>query len=191
LLRIRQEISNDTRRQNTAALHDRVHDLRCMTETCFSCGGRHTKTSGPTHPYMLSSRSCWASYGQILEKEYSDARYWKNHQLNVDAYAVQHPGDNCARSVQSVALHLISMYFIFEKQLPQNQVPRISSQASEFTFKFLEPADSFGYITVGDVLASEDHVEHNMIVQRWAKSSFDAWEKHHETIKDWVASIYT
>ena len=162
-----------------------------MFETCFSCGGRHTEALGPVHPYMLSSASCWSAYGQVLEKEYSDARYWKNHRLTVDAYAVQHPGGNCARSVQSVAVHLVSMYLVFERQLPQNQVTQLLSRATEFTFKWLEPPENLGSVNVGDILEVENHIEHNIIVERWAKSSFNAWEDHHKTIKEWAENVYT
>ena len=61
-------------------------------KACFSCGAQVPDVEGPTHRYMLSSPGCWAVFGEVLAREYSNALYMKNHRLTVDAYAVQHPG---------------------------------------------------------------------------------------------------
>lgn len=39
---------------------------------CFSCGGLYPNVDGPVHKYMDSSPGCWAIYGEVLAKEYSD-----------------------------------------------------------------------------------------------------------------------
>ena len=66
---------------------------------------------------MESSPGCWAAFGEVLALEYSEASYARAHRLSVDAYAVQHPGRPSPQSVQSVALHLISLCLILEQGL--------------------------------------------------------------------------
>jgi len=81
------------------------------------CGGIFPDTDGPTHLYLGSSPGCWAVYSDVLAKEYGEYRYPEVHRLTVDAYAVQHPGTPSRRSIQSVAVHLISLYLMFERGL--------------------------------------------------------------------------
>lgn len=62
------------------------------TVSCIGCGAAVPSTDGPTHAYIGASPGCWACYGQVLTKEYSDYRFAPVHRLTVDTYAVQHPG---------------------------------------------------------------------------------------------------
>ena len=160
-------------------------------EICDSCGGSYVKNNSSTHPYMHSSESCWFAYCQVLEKEYSNRKYWKNHRLTVDAYAVQHPGIECAQATQSVAIHLISLFLVLEKKIPQNQVTKLLARATEKKFSWLVPPDNFGEITVENVLLANSHNEHIELVERWARSSWHAWNIHHETIRNWAKRVYT
>lgn len=82
---------------------------------CFSCGALVPQTAGPTHRYMESSPGCWSVYGEVLVREYTDALYASLHRLTVDAYAVQHPGRPSPQSIQSVAVHLISLCLILDR----------------------------------------------------------------------------
>lgn len=55
---------------------------------CMGCGGVFAEIQGPTHRYLESSPGCWAAYGEVLAREYSDPAYFQVHRLTVDAYAV-------------------------------------------------------------------------------------------------------
>ena len=78
---------------------------------CPGCGALVPDVPGLPHPYIGASAGCWEIFGQILAKEYGDYGYpITTHQLTVDAYAVQHPGQPERRSIQSVNSHLISLY---------------------------------------------------------------------------------
>lgn len=80
------------------------------TETkCFSCGALVKDIDGPVHRYMDSSPGCWATFGEVLAREYSAVNYGLNHRLTVDAYALQHPGKHSPQSIQSIAVHLVSL----------------------------------------------------------------------------------
>jgi hypothetical protein len=41
-------------------------------------------------------------------------------------------------------------------------------------------------VTVLDVLAARDLAEHVARVERWARSVWDAWSAHHDTVRRWL-----
>jgi hypothetical protein len=143
---------------------------------------------GPVHRYVESSAGCWALYGEVLAREYSDAAYFGVHRLTVDAYAVQHPGQPSPQSVQSVAIHLISLCLSFEHGLPAGEASAAMQQAAKTkaAFRWLAPPGERGRITVIDVHRAGSAAEHAEIVQAWAKSVWSAWSEHHATIRTWL-----
>lgn len=42
---------------------------------CIGCGAMFADQEGPTHRYMESSPGCWAVYGEVVAREYSDLSY--------------------------------------------------------------------------------------------------------------------
>lgn len=146
---------------------------------------------GPTHRYMESSPGCWAAYGQVLAREYSDVTFAKNHRLTVDAYAAQHPGQPSPQSIQSVCLHLVSLQLVLERAVDQSIatgiLPRLATKKD--MFNWLEPPDSLGEVTVTSVLAATTAIEHREAILDWAKSVWRAWETHHRVIREWSLTI--
>jgi hypothetical protein len=155
---------------------------------CFSCGGMFPDIDGPTHQYMSSSPGCWAVYGEILAREYSDPTYYGIHRLTVDTYAIQHPGSTDRQSIQSVGLHLIRLCLFLEHGLTAEDANNAMLEAAKnkHSFTYLEPPSNFGSITAADVVKAESADEHKVLVQKWAKSSWDAWSLHHDTIRMWL-----
>ena len=91
-------------------------------------------------------------YGEVLAREYGDPAYFRIHQLTVDTYAVQHPGTPERRSIQSVALHLITLGLVLERGADPSAGPRLHRRlASRPAFHWLEPPRPIGRITVADV----------------------------------------
>jgi len=41
---------------------------------------------------LLSSPACWAAYGEVSSRAYLDPQRLEVLQVQIDAYAVQHPG---------------------------------------------------------------------------------------------------
>jgi hypothetical protein len=157
---------------------------------CFSCNALVPDIEGPTHRYMESSPGCWAAYGQVLAREYSDVTFAINHRLTVDAYAVQHPGQPSPQSIQSVCLHLVSLQLVLERAVDHSTATGILQQlaALKETFHWLEPPDSLGELTVNHVLAATSAIEHREAVVDWANSVWQAWEVHHALIRAWGLS---
>jgi len=156
------------------------------TSECPDCGASVPMIEGPVHPYFGSNAGCWRLYGEILEREYSDPRYMKVHRLTVDAYAAQHPGKNEPRSAQSVNVHLMALYLVFERGMSYEFATKALGKAVErkkHQFRWLPPPQRLGSITVLDVVRSPTPDEHERIVKAWANDVWIAWQSHWDEIE--------
>lgn len=155
--------------------------------TCFSCGALVPNIEGPTHKYVLASSGCWALYGEILARDYSEYNYPPVHRLVVDAYAVQHPGKPMRQAIQSVAVHQIGLYLSLEKGMGAQDVTRAISHATKFSDRFvwLDPPLSMGLLTVAQVANTSSLEEYDRLGRDWATSAWQAWSAHHAQIRKW------
>ncbi len=145
-------------------------------------------TDALTHPYIGASPGCWSIYADVLGREYGEYAYPECHRLTVDAYAAQHPGTMSRQSIQSVAVHLISLHLIIERNIAPADatrlMPAIVQRASGFTW--LQPPATIGTITIIDVAATRDLDHHQRMVRNWAESVWAAWHTHHPIIRTWA-----
>lgn len=155
---------------------------------CFGCGGLFPDINGPMHRYMESTPGCWAAYGEVLARQYNDARYAIAGQMTVDAYAVQHPGTPSPQSIQSVALHLMSLCLTFEHGVATADATQLVAQMAndKRSFVWLRPPASVGDVNVAHVHAAATAAEHVERVRQWAASAWRAWSAHHATIREWL-----
>lgn len=152
-----------------------------MSETCFACGGSFAAApGGATHAYMLSSPGCWAAYGEVLTREYSDAGLFQAvHRLTVDAYALQHPGDpSDRRAVQSFWLHGASLWMVLRLGQPQESATQALGRLSRLSFDDRPTGEVRFASTHADLLAGPIG-EHAARAQMWARASLDAWQEAH------------
>jgi hypothetical protein len=155
--------------------------------TCPGCGVLLPHVDGPSHPYMLSSAACWATYGEVLARSFEDSQLRRVHQLLVDAFAVQHPGLPGRRSAQSVGLHLMTLCLVLEMDADPSDGPRLHKRMAERpVFHWLEPPSSRGDVTVADVHAANDVEDRIAATYRWARSAWEAWTLHHATVRAWL-----
>lgn len=154
---------------------------------CPGCGAVFPEIDGPVHEYMESSPACWRAFGEVLAREYGDARLYRVHRLSVDSYAVQHPGGDSRQAVQSVGVHLARLCLLLERGLSPEQANdamlRIA-RAKSSMFKLVRPP-FLGAITVADVLAARGVEQHVEAVMAWARSAWDAWSEQHESVRRW------
>lgn len=154
---------------------------------CPGCTLILPEREGPTHAYLGASPACWAMYGEVLAHEYSDPAYFRIHQLTVDTYAVQHPGVPERRSIQSLALHLITLYLVLEKRTEPTSGPKLHKRlANQRRFHWLDPPRSIGKTTIADVHRARSAPEHERSVEAWARDVWAAWEPHHGTVRGWI-----
>ncbi len=151
-----------------------------MIKHCFSCNSQGTLELGETHKYLLSSPSCWAKYGQILEKEYSNQDYFKAHRLTVDAYALQHPGIKNSQTIQSSIVHLASLHMIFHEKVRHEQavieMARLTNYKDQFLW--LAPPQNMFAVNVDDILKASTAEEHYLLVRKWALFVYQQWHEH-------------
>jgi hypothetical protein len=87
---------------------------------------------------MESTPSCWAAFGRVLAREYSDQSFFGAHRLTVDSHAVQHPGQPSKQSIQSVGVHLVRLCLLLEHQLTaenaNSAMTRAAKQKSSYTW---------------------------------------------------------
>jgi hypothetical protein len=143
------------------------------------------------HTYSGSAPGCWLLYGEVLAREYGDFRFTPAHQLTVDAYAVQHPGVPERRSAQSVAIHLVGLCLSLERDRGPAELPLLRQRLAppKRVFPWLAPPPSVGELTVVDVHDAETPEDHRAVVDRWARSAWDAWSPHHEKVRAWADEL--
>ncbi len=152
--------------------------------------GLSTGTSGGRAPAEhVASAACWALYEQLLARSYANGTYRPVHQIVVDAYAAQHAGRKGRPEVQTVALSLMTLGLFVENDVDPTRGPSLHKQmvARPPNFTWLDPPDQRHLMTVSDVLAARDPVEHRDFVHEWGRQVWLGWTPHHATIRAWSA----
>ncbi len=153
---------------------------------CPGCGARVPPSDGPTHAYIGASPECWAAFGGVLAKEFSDEAHFSVHQFTVDAYAAQHPGEPSRRSIQSVAVHLIGLYQAIDLGWSAEKIIKARKAMSKSDLLWLDPPPATYAMTILDVAGVQDAQDHARRVRAWAQAVWQHWEAHHATILGWA-----
>ncbi len=107
--------------------------------------------------------------------------------MQVDAYAVQHPGEPGRRAAQSVGIHLMTLCLVLERGGDPHEGPRLHRRmVARPVFAWLEPPQQRGSVTVADVLTTRDASGHVAAAQEWGLSVWQAWADHHGTVRAWL-----
>lgn len=180
--------------QVTAVDHDPLpdvdtpDDLDAITEPCQGCGARFLpQLPDETHPYIGASPACWASFGEVLAREFENVTFGRVHRHTVDVYSAQHPGIDDRRQRQSVALHLIGICHWLEHDLGMERLNSITRRlaSSDRDWPWLDPPAAYP-MTVVDVLQARDGPEHVRLVREWAETTWGAWSAHHDQVRAWA-----
>ncbi len=152
-------------------------------EPCIGCGGLFpVLEGGATHRYMDSSAACWAAFNalpDVLEPTAFSA-------VLVDIFAIQHPGVLSNQAINSVAIHLMVLYGIFEANFKPEQAMwlrirpgRFDSTKKHSRFHWLTPPSFANCLTVADVVAGKTSLERSSLVERWAREVWAVWKAAH------------
>ena len=155
---------------------------------CPGCGAVIPDPGGVAHPPLMASPGCWAAYGDVVGREYGE---WSNppiHRLTSAAYAAQHPGERSPKSIQALAVHLITLYFAIDRGMDAARIPREIGRAvaDPSEFRWLEVPPDRDWRTILDVRGARDDREHTSRVLRWAASVWEAWSPSHDSIRKWA-----
>jgi hypothetical protein len=175
--------------QRARSGHARTAEI-FQVQPCPGCGSSFPAHDGPVHEYMESSPGCWRAYGEVLAREYGNPRLFAVHRLSVDSYAVQHPGGDSRQAIQSVGVHLVRLCLFLERGLSPEEANAAMLRAGKGKaemFRLPRPA-SLGAVTVADVLAAPDDEAHTTAVRRWARSAWESWAEHHQTVRAWASA---
>jgi hypothetical protein len=157
---------------------------------CRGCGLVLPTLDGPVHPYIGATPSCWRLYGRALERAYSDAAHRDALQLVVDAYACQHPGEPSRRAAQSVGIHLVTLCMVIEHGAdPRRGTALHRRLVAQWSFPWLLPPAERGALTVADLLDTSGAPEYQLTARAWAESVWEAWEVHHDVVREWIAVL--
>lgn len=148
-------------------------------ESCPGCGLAGSGVEGARHPYIGASAACWACYGELL------AGGFGGH-VSVDTYAVQHPGVEERRSIQSVAVHLISLCALLERDASPSAAPNLIRRAlaKPRGWRWLPIGQPIGTITVAHV------VEGHSDAPAWATDVWHAWSGFHDEVRAWLDDMW-
>ena len=165
-------------------------DLEALAEACPGCGARYPpRITDVTHAYIGASAACWATFGELLAREFGDMVYGRLHRFTVDVYMVQHPGEGDRRQRQSVAVHLIGLCHWLEHGLDGRRAivaTQTLMRRGRRDWPWLAPPTEYE-MTVGDVLAAQSGPEHERLVRRWAELTWQAWQPHHDVVRRWAS----
>lgn len=175
------------------AANKRMHTEKKQEQDYCCCGLKNDIDYGPVHKYLASSPSCWAKFGEVLAREYENHEYMSVHALTVDAYALQHPGQDNPQTRNSANVHLGSLYGYFKLGKSVGELSDIKQALTKqkTVFTWLKPPDDLTEITVADVLAANTASEHCDMVKKWAAYIFNRWEMHHPVIADLLENVDT
>ena len=156
---------------------------------CVACGyqGKH---EGVTHAYMSFSPACWARYGEILAREFNDEGYFHSHRLLVDACCGQHSVGSDRRARQSLHVHLAALMLRFEDAAGKADIVAFLSKAArKKDFAALPMPEENRSVSIGEIFAASNAIEHGVAVKKYARDVFDAWKVHHPVFRSLISEM--
>lgn len=162
-------------------------------ETCPGCGAVLPRSTGPVHRYIGASASCWEVYATL--NGIGDPAVFLDpfNGLLVDAYAAQHVGVPSDQSIQSVAVHLLTLYGVILQGVSPEQALWLRTRAvrpgpidKHARFAWLEPPDFTAGPRVIDVVNAEPQ-RRAAACRAYIAQVWSAWSRtpHLPTIAAW------
>lgn len=164
--------------------------LRVRT-SCPGCGLALPVHGGPTHAYMGASSACWRLFSRLSADPFARREGTRLRRLVVDTYAAQHPGTEHRRATQSVAVHLMGLCVLLERDGESRRLsPVLGRMPARKTMDlhWLTPPDLTRCPTAADVIAAGPGDGYAPAAELWAKRVWAAWRPHHDTVRGWLDS---
>jgi hypothetical protein len=166
-----------------------VLDRLKVSTTCPGCGLALPVHGGPTHAYVGASAACWRLFSKLSTDPFARREGTRLRRLVVDAYAAQHPGTEHRRATQSVAVHLMGLCVLLERDGGPRRpapVPGRTPARKTMDLHWLAPPAFQRCMSAADVLAAGPGDAYAPAAEAWAKSVWAAWKPHHETVRGWL-----
>ena len=138
---------------------------------------------------MTGSPGCWRAFGAVLAADYRSVDRMAFHQVVVDAYAAQHPGDGARRQVQSVGLHLMTLCLFLERGVDPASGPRLHrGMVRRPRFHRLDRSGP-GRLTVQHVPVDGPADVARRCAYEWASAVWDTYADGHDTVRSWLGQV--
>jgi hypothetical protein len=145
-------------------------------QPCDGCGLR---VQGGTE-------GCRALFDELVARDFSDVLYFRVHRLMVDVYALQHPARFC-KSAKSLAAHLCGLYSILEADASRAVGDAALRRWLDGKVDLEKPElpSVRGELTIDSVRDTSDPESYARAVDRWARSTWDAYAPLHPLAREW------
>jgi uncharacterized protein DUF5946 len=130
---------------------------------------------------------CQKLMDELVARDFSNAVYFGVHRMLVDTYSLQHPERYCA-SAKSLAAHLMGLCWLLEHDGNRAVGSEPLRRWLDGTPRLEKPAlPAFrGRLTIADVRHAEGPAEHARAVERWARSTWEAYAELHALARQWI-----
>ncbi|RVT87317.1 hypothetical protein DXV76_04340 [Rhodobacteraceae bacterium CCMM004] len=162
-----------------------------MTDMCPACGHVGGPADGPVHAYMTSSPGCWARYGEVLARDYSDAAYRAHHRALTDAWSVQHSISDDRRARQSFYLHLAALVLKVERDAPDAAIVAFlrRAAASGHPFPHVQAPPPCAEARPDAVYDAPGAAAHAAAVDAYARAVLAQWAPHHGAVRALIEEV--
>ncbi|MEM7798124.1 MAG: DUF5946 family protein [Chloroflexota bacterium] len=162
-------------------------------EICPDCGLKAPLSPVGTHRYLGASSGCWNLYSNMLNGGSPPLPPGPLNVLLVDAYASQHHGLPGPQAIQSVAVHLLTMYGIFERGHTVDQALWLRRRflrdgpiPKHDRFEWLTPPADLSRRTILEIINAPTPAERGPIVEAYVNAVYDAWHgAHGSKLREW------
>lgn len=163
------------------------------SDRCPGCDALLPRSDGPTHRYIGASPACWAIFTNLFNAGEPPLAPAPLNGLLGDAYAVQHPGTPSAQAIQSVAVHLLALYGVFEHGVNPEKALWVRRRAlreakgrRQGRFDWLTAPDFAGSLTIAAIVRAPTRPARADLTQKYVTQVWSLWsEIHLATLTRW------
>lgn len=156
-----------------------------MTSDLQPCDGCGLRVQGGTE-------GCRALFEELVGRDFSNALYFGVHRLLVDVYSLQHPARYC-KSAKSLAAHLCGLCGILEdgasRAVGEEKLRRWLD--GKIDIEKPELPSFRGELTIESVRDAPDPATYADAVERWARSTWEAYASLQPLAREWLERART
>lgn len=153
---------------------------------CPNCHALLPLSDGPTHRYIGASAACWAIYTNLNNGGEPPLAPNPYNALLVDAYAAQHYGVPSDQAIQSVAVHLLTLYGVLVRGVSpdkalwlRQRALREQKSSKRGRYHWLTPPSFAGCVTVADIVREPTLTARSHKVKEYVEQVWAIWSKPH------------
>ena len=167
--------------------------INLETDICPGCCAVLPHSKGPTHRYIGASPACWEMFSALLNGGQPPLQPAAFNTLLIDAYAVQHPGRASDQAIQSVAVHLLTLYSVLERGVAPETAIRIRQKAAgegrrakQNRFEWLSPPSFAESPTIADIVKEPTPAARTGYAQHYVETIWSIWwQTYPERVEAW------